>query len=322
METPSSFSEYLNAHDILSLEAIDLDILQMNITKQCNLNCKHCHVEASPSRTEMMSDQILSKCIEVAGHPSISTIDITGGAPEMHPKIMWLIKEMGKHKKRLILRSNLTILLDPKYDHLLNFFAENRVELVGSLPNYSKKRSDLQRGEGVFEKIIEAIKKLNAKGYGQPDSGLVLNLVHNPSGAYLPGSQESLEHEYRRILLRDYQVVFNNLFCLINVPIGRYLEYLKRSDNYHDYMNILKKSFNPSAAKQVMCRTTLSIDTNGFLYDCDFNQVLKVKVDKSLPSNIKEFNYGKLKNRKIQIDDHCFACTAGSGSSCQGSLAE
>lgn len=321
-ENERSFAQQLRQCGAYPLKAIAINTLQMNITRRCNLACKHCHVQAGPHRTEMMSPETISQCIQIAQHPAITTIDITGGAPEMHTEIERLVREMSKLGKRVLVRSNLVILLEPEYSHLIDTFAKNKIELVGSLPDYRAQRSDRQRGSGIYDKIIEAMRQLNKTGYGISDSGLILDLVHNPAGAYLPGSQSALEAEYKRVLNQDHNVLFNSLFCLVNCPIGRYLEYLKNSGNLDDYMQTLRKAFNPQTAQKVMCRTTLSVGWDGKLYDCDFNQIENLSVNSGSPDHIITFNYNLLAKRNIEIRDHCFACTAGAGSSCCGALTE
>ncbi|MBL7106528.1 MAG: arsenosugar biosynthesis radical SAM protein ArsS [Phycisphaerae bacterium] len=320
LDNKDTFAEQLRQCGSYPLKAIAVNTLQMNITRKCNLACKHCHVQAGPHRTEMMSLETVSQCVKVAQHPSITTIDITGGSPEMHPDIDWLVSQMAQSGKRVLVRSNLVILLEPEYSHLIDKFAKNKIEIVGSLPDYRAQRSDRQRGNGIYDKIMEAMRLLNKAGYGRPDSGLLLDLMHNPAGAYLPGSQSALEAEYKRVLSQEHNVFFNTLFCLANCPIGRYLEYLKNSGNLDDYMQTLRKAFNPQTAQKVMCRTTVSVGWDGKLYDCDFNQVENLSVNSGSPDHIFTFNYNLLARRNIEIRDHCFACTAGSGSSCCGSL--
>lgn len=314
------FAQQLRKCGAYPLKATGIDTLQMNITRKCNLTCKHCHVSAGPHRREMMSRDILTQCIKAAEHPSIKTIDITGGAPEMHPDIEWLIKKMSEPGKKILLRSNLVILLNPEYRHLMEIFAANKVELAGSLPDYRARRSDLQRGSGVYDRIMEAMQELNRIGYGVADSGLVLDLVHNPTGDCLPCPQAALETEYRRVLYQEHDVVFNSLICMVNCPIGRYLEYLTNTGNLEDYMRTLRNAFNPQTANKVMCRTTLSVGWDGKLYDCDFNQVENLSVNSGSPTHIGDFKFDLLENRQIEVSDHCFACTAGAGSSCCGSL--
>jgi radical SAM/Cys-rich protein len=268
-----------------------------------------------------MSKEVLTKCLESAAHPNISTIDITGGAPEMHPHLGQFVTDVRKLRKRVIVRSNLVILLEKDFHHYIEIFAENGVELVASVPDPDAIRTDKQRGQGVFEKIVAALRLLNERGYGIDNSGLTLNLVHNPAGAFLAGSQVQLEGEYKRKLQHKYGVVFSHLFCLNNCPTGRFLEYLVNSDNLDDYMHDLTASFNRHAAENVMCRSTLSVGWDGTLYDCDFNQMLSMPIGTGTPLSIFNFNMEHLSKRHIVLDDHCFACTAGSGSSCQGATA-
>lgn len=314
------FSEKLKTSNSYPLYSTDIEILQINVGKQCNMSCKHCHVEAGPARTEVMPKSIFEKCLEIIKNSDIPTIDITGGAPEMNPHLDWFITETAKLKRRLIVRSNLIILLDGNYKHFIKVYTDNKIELVASLPDYRMSKSDKQRGVESFNKTIQVIRDLNERGYGIPGSGLFLNLVHNPVGAYLPGSQSALEFEYKRVLESEYGIKFNTLFCLSNCPVGRYLEFLLRTDNFDDYMSLLVQAFNPVAANNVMCRITLSVGWDGTLYDCDFNQMLELTVNHGVPSHIDHFDMERLRNREIVINNHCFACTAGAGSSCQGSI--
>ena len=273
-----------------------------------------------------MSREIFQKCLDIVKNSNIPTVDITGGAPEMNPNLEWFIKEVTKlshgaaptQKKRLIVRSNLVILLADKFKHFIDLYAENGVEVVASMPHFNQGQTDVQRGDGVFDKLIRVIKLLNEKGYAQEGSKLQLNLVHNPVGSYLPGSQQDLEHEYKTHLKEGYDVTFNNLFAITNMPIGRYLEYLMRSENFEDYMQSLVNSYNPGAVDNVMCRSTISVDWQGTLFDCDFNQMLGMSVNHGTPNHINNFDLNKLDTREIVIANHCYGCTAGTGSSCQG----
>lgn len=300
------------------LSALKLEILQINLGKRCNLACRHCHVEAGASRTETMSREVLAACLEIARSPEITTIDITGGAPEMNSGLEWFLGEAKKLNKRVIVRSNLAILLDPPYTDFIDIYAAGNIEVVTSLPDCRAERTDRQRGAGVFERIIRAIGLLNRKGYGSDGTGLVLDIVHNPVGAYLPGPQEALEAEYKRVLLERHGIIFNNLFCITNIPVGRYLEYLLKSENFSDYMAELCAAYNPAAAMSAMCRTTISVGWDGSLYDCDFNQMLGLPVNHGSPCRIDRFDYEKLRSRRIVTANHCYGCTAGAGSSCQG----
>ena len=302
------------------LQARDVSILQLNVGKRCTLSCKHCHVEAGPDRTEIMSEETFRACLEVQQRHRIPVLDITGGSPELNPHLEWFLDRVAPLSQRIILRSNLQLLDRAEHRHLMDFLAERGVEIVASLPAYTPERTDKQRGPGSFETCVQVIRELNQRGYGQADSGLALNLVHNPVGAFLPASQESLEREYRRRLEGGWGVRFNRLFTLINCPVGRYLDFLVRSGNFEPYMDTLIRSFNPSAVQNLMCRDTLSVAWDGSLYDCDFNQMLDLPVDHRAPSRIQDFDLEALRERRIAVDNHCFSCTAGAGSSCQGAL--
>ena len=298
-----------------------VNIFQVNVGYRCSLTCTHCHVSAGPLRTEVMSRRTMEQCLAIIKSYPVPVIDITGGSPEMHPDIKWFIGECAALGRRVLVRTNGVILLDEDYRSFIEFYAKNKVEVVVSMPHPDLQVTDRQRGEGVFLRLIEAIRQLNAVGYGREGSGLVLDLVHNPAGAFLPGSQASLEDTYRRILGERYGISFNHLFCITNMPIGRYLEYLRRTDNFEDYMATLVKAFNPAALTNVMCRTTLSVAWDGRLYDCDFNQTLGLPTNHGAPDHISAFDMEKLSSREIVTGDHCYGCTAGAGSSCQGETA-
>ncbi len=317
------FKDMLAANDSYPLMATGIEILQINVGKMCNQVCKHCHVDAGPDRKEIMTRQTMQQCLDVlACNPSIKTVDLTGGAPELNPEFRWFVKEIRKLNRQVIVRCNLTIILaNKRFNDLPNFFAEHRVEVVSSLPSYTADRTDKQRGDGVFVDSIKALKMLNDKGYGIAGSGLVLNLVYNPAGAFLPPAQEALEAEYKEALLRDHNIHFNSLFAITNMPISRYLDYLLVSGNYEKYMDKLIVAFNPAAAKSVMCRNTLSVGWDGYLFDCDFNQMLDLKVSCSKSTHLSEFDFNSLDKREIVINEHCFGCTAGAGSSCGGAVA-
>jgi radical SAM/Cys-rich protein len=304
-----------------ALIAERIEILQINVGYRCNLECRHCHVQAGPQRTEMMSRAIMERCLKILRTYSIPTIDITGGSPEMHPDFPSFLQECGLLKRRLLVRSNGVILLEKAYESFISLYAENRAEVVVSLPHMDAQMTNRQRGDGVFPRLIEALCKLNRRGYGQADTGLILNLVHNPGGAYLPGSQAELENHYRKTLKEKYGVSFNHLFCLTNIPIGRFMDYLRKTDNEEDYLTALVNAYNPAALNSVMCRTTLSVAWDGKLYDCDFNQMLGLTTDHGAPDHISAFDLKKLANRRIVVGNHCYGCTAGAGSSCQGEVA-
>ena len=300
-----------------------LEIFQINLGYMCNQTCKHCHVDAGPDRKEIMTKQHLQKCLEIVKQYQIPTIDLTGGAPEMNPHFRWFVEEaVAKGVQEVIVRSNLTIILaNPKYHDLPSFFAKHKLRVISSLPFYQASKTDSQRGDGVFNKSIEALKMLNDVGYGRPDSELKLDLVYNPAGAFLPADQKGLEAEFKRNLKKDHGIDFNALFTITNLPISRFLEYLIASENYEEYMEKLIDSYNPAAVEGLMCRNTLSVDWQGYLYDCDFNQMLEIKVAREAGQHLDDFDLERLSKRDIQLNQHCYGCTAGAGSSCQGTLA-
>lgn len=303
------------------LTARQIEILQVNIGKMCNQVCKHCHVDAGPDRKEIMTKETMKVCVDILRLNNIPIVDITGGAPELNPDFKWFIHEISNLNKHIIVRSNLTILSANGFEDYAEFIAGNKIEIISSLPFYKAGFTDKQRGEGVFDKSIIVIKKLNSLGYGKDNSDLKLNLVYNPVGAYLPASQESLEKEYKKELWNNYQVVFNNLYTITNMPISRFLDYLIASGNYEAYMEKLINAFNPAAALNVMCRNTLSVGWDGYLYDCDFNQMLELRLNHGAPNHIKDFDLNKIEFRRIVTGQHCFGCTAGAGSSCGGATA-
>jgi len=314
------FSDKLDAIGLLPLKPVGVDILQINLGKMCNQTCKHCHVDAGPDRKEIMTKATMQECLIALENSSISTVDLTGGAPEMNPDFRWFVEELTKRNKKIMVRCNLTIILaNPKYNDLPDFFKKHEVEVISSLPYFAARRTDAQRGEGVFEKSIKALKMLNEIGYGKPDSHLKLNLVYNPSGAFLPADQTGLEAEFTNKLKEGYGITFNNLYAITNIPVSRFLEYLVASENYEGYMDKLVNAFNPAAATGVMCRNTISVGWDGNLYDCDFNQMLELKV-KCNSNHIANFNIKELTNRDIIVNQHCYGCTAGAGSSCGGEV--
>jgi radical SAM/Cys-rich protein len=318
------FEEKVAALGFDPLTPTGIGIFQINIGKLCNQTCAHCHVDAGPDRKEeLMSKAHLKKCLQIIGAtPSIHTVDITGGAPEMNPHFRWFVEQLSQMGKKIIGRCNLTIIVaNPKYHDLPEFFARHRVNVVSSLPYFSKSRTDAQRGDGVFEDSIKALKKLNATGYGQIGAGLELDLVYNPSGAFLPGSQVSLEGQFKQQLLRRYGIVFNQLYCITNLPISRFLDYLLQSGNYGDYMQEMVNAFNPTTVPGLMCRNTISVSWDGYLYDCDFNQMLDLKVEPAHTRHLDTFDLDALNSRSILLNQHCYGCTAGAGSSCGGSIA-
>ena len=318
-----NFAAKLSAHQ-LSLDRLPLETLQLNVTRLCNQACRHCHVDASPKRTEQMGRTVVDRCLELLARlDSLTTVDITGGAPELNPHFEYLVREARKLNKRVIVRHNLTVTFDgnpvtgASLDHLPEFFARNGVEVVSSLPYYQAYFTDKQRGRGVFEKSVESIRRLNQVGYGQDETGLVLNLVMNPVGPYLPPEQGSLEAEYKKALWKEHELRFNSLFVITNMPIHRFKQSLQRLGSYEPYMNRLVNAFNPQAAEGVMCRSLISVDYNGRLFDCDFNQMLDRQVGEGgQPLTVFDLEPDSLP--PILFDAHCFGCTAGAGSSCGG----
>ena len=315
------FEQALAESGLDPLTATGISVFQINVGKLCNQTCRHCHVDAGPDRREMMSRETAELCLRALEQTDIPVVDITGGAPELNPNFRWLVeraKGLGRH---VMDRSNLTVLLLPSQAGLAEFLAGRDVEIVASLPYYQGAETDAQRGDGVFAKSIEALRKLNALGYGDLANGLKLNLVYNPVGAYLPPPQASIEADLRRELERRHGVRFNSLYTITNMPVSRFLEYLLRSGNYERYMEKLVSAYNPAAAAGVMCRYMLSVGWDGTLYDCDFNQMLDLPVSFGAPRHIRDFNKEWLDRRRIVTGPHCYGCTAGSGSSCTGAVA-
>lgn len=314
-----SFAEKLTEAGMPYLKPVGIDVFQVNVGKMCNQICKHCHVDAGPDRKEIMTRETMLQILDAVANSNATTVDLTGGAPEMNPEFRWFVEELDKLGKQIIVRCNLTIILaNPKYHDLPEFYREHRINVVSSLPSFTAKRTNAQRGDGVFERSIEALKMLNAVGYGKEGTGLKLDLVYNPAGAYLPDDQDVLKSEFKAKLSADYGIVFNDLFAITNLPVSRFLDYLIRTENYEEYMSELVNAFNPMAAEGVMCRNMISIGWDGFLYDCDFNQMLELKLNNGAPDHIRNFDSKKIENREIIINQHCFGCTAGAGSSCGG----
>ncbi len=313
------FQQRLENIGLYPLKPTGIEIFQVNVGKMCNQTCRHCHVDAGPDRTEIMTQQTMQQCLDVLqANPFLKSVDITGGTPEMNPHFHWFIEEIKKINRHVMVRCNLTIILaNKKYYGLPLFYKQYNVEVICSLPFYSQDRTDRQRGDGVFDKSIKALQMLNEVGYGKEDTGLLLNLVYNPAGAFLPPSQTALEKEYKEVLKERYGIVFNKLYVITNMPISRYLDYLLSSGNYERYMEKLVNAFNPSAAANVMCRNTISVGWDGYLYDCDFNQMLELKAN-SASKHISQFNLQQLNNREIILGQHCYGCTAGAGSGCGG----
>jgi radical SAM/Cys-rich protein len=316
-----SFRSAVESAGLYPLRATGLEILQLNVGRKCNQTCRHCHVDAGPDRTEMMPDAVVDRCLEIIRTSGIPTVDITGGAPELHPRWRELITTARAAGREVIDRCNLTITLLPNYAYLPGFLAEHGVHVIASLPHFRQKGTDTQRGDGVYEESVVALQRLNALGYGRPGTGLVLDLVTNPVGTFLPGNQTSLEAEWRRQLLRLHGIEFNSLYTITNMPIARFLEFLEESGQTREYLERLANAFNPAAAAGVMCRNTLSVAWDGTLHDCDFNQMLDLPVAPTVPRTIFDFDVDALGSREIVLGPHCFGCTAGAGSSCGGATA-
>ena len=317
-----TFKEKVKASNLEAVRPIALEILQINVGYMCNQVCAHCHVDAGPDRKEIMTHETMEQILAVLQVNKIKTVDLTGGAPEMHPEFRWFVEEIRKTSvEEIIVRSNLTIILaNKKYHDLPEFFAKHKVHVISSLPFYKRGKTDKQRGDGVFDASIKALQMLNKAGFGIPNGSLELDLVYNPSGAFLPGDQKALELDFKKALKEDFDIEFNQLFSITNLPISRFLDYLLASENYEEYMYSLVEAFNPMAVENVMCTNTISVSWEGFLFDCDFNQMLGLKVDASA-THISEFNTDILSDRNIRLSQHCYGCSAGAGSSCQGSIA-
>ncbi|HEX7955940.1 MAG TPA: arsenosugar biosynthesis radical SAM (seleno)protein ArsS [Pyrinomonadaceae bacterium] len=315
----AGFDEKLAAHG-LSLRAAAVETLQVNVGKLCNQACKHCHVDAGPKRTEIMTAETAGQVLEALKRFRIPTLDITGGAPELNPSFRRLVAEARRAGAHVIVRHNLTVMFEPGQEDLPDFFREHGVEVVSSLPYFLEQQTDAQRGRGVFEKSVEALRRLNAAGYGR-GGGLTLNLVYNPVGAFLPPAQGAIERDFKRELSTRHGVTFDHLYTITNMPIRRFLEYLRRSGNEERYMRKLVEAFNPATVEGLMCRTLVSVDWTGRLYDCDFNQMLELGVAHGLPQTVADFDPARLAARPVVTGAHCFGCTAGAGSSCGGAVA-
>lgn len=315
--------------DFPEIRRAELHTLQVNLGYLCNLSCTHCHVAAGPTRTELMDRETVDTLLAFIDDQNIQTLDLTGGAPEMNPEFRYLVTEARKRNINVIDRCNLTILLEPGYEGLIDFLAENKVEVVASMPCYNEENVDKQRGKGVYDGSIDALQKLNAKGYGKHKSDLVLNLVYNPGGAFLPPPQVQLEQDYKRELFDRFDIEFNQLFTITNMPISRFGSVLLSKGEFYDYISLLKSAYSEDNLESVMCRNLISIDWQGYVYDCDFNQMLEMPL--AVPSNasklrssdkvhISDLLRQSLTGEKIVVANHCYGCTAGQGSSCGGSL--
>lgn len=317
-----AFEGKLKQAGLFPLKPTGIEIFQVNVGKMCNQTCKHCHVDAGPDRKEIMTRETMQQCLEILAAHDIPVVDITGGAPEMNPDFRWFVEECSKLGKKIMVRCNLTIIIaNPKYRDLPEFYRRHKVEVVSSLPFYNADRTDRQRGKGVFEGSVQALHMLNEAGYGQEESGLMLNLVYNPAGAFLPATQVSLEKQFKKALLDEFGIRFNHLYAITNMPVSRFLDFLLQSGNYEAYMEKLVHSFNAQAAAGVMCRNTISVSWDGYLYDCDFNQMLELQVSAPSSRHISQFDLQALNGRDIVLNQHCYGCTAGAGSSCGGATA-
>jgi radical SAM/Cys-rich protein len=327
-----SFEEKLAQHG-LDLSPLGVETLQVNVTRLCNQACHHCHVDASPKRTEQMSRATVDRCLEIlARNAAITKLDITGGAPELNPHFDYFVEAARALGKHVMVRHNLTVTIDGNPQtgeskrHLPEYFARHRVEIISSLPYFQEFFTDKQRGAGVFKKSVESLRLLNEQGYGKTDGaqgfGLTLNLVYNPVGAFLPASQEGLERQFKKELEAKYGVVFNSLFTIANMPINRFKKDLERLGGYEEYLARLAQAFNPAAARGVMCRSLISVGHDGRLYDCDFNQMLDLNLSEESGGTVFDFDLDKLLNRRIIFGQHCYGCAAGAGSSCGGATAK
>lgn len=310
----TAFLEKLQTAGLSSLGAREISILQVNLGYRCNMACKHCHAEAGPARTEEMDDVTARHVLRILGEGAIRTLDLTGGAPELNPHFRRILRESASMGIRTVVRSNLTVLFEEGMTDLPEMFAATGAEVVASVPYYTEDTVDRVRGKGTFCRSLQALKLLNSLGYGMDSSGLVLNLVYNPPGAYLAPPQKNLEEEYRKILAERHGIHFNNLYTFTNMPIGRFRHFLVRSGNLGRYQSSLVNAFNAGTLDGLMCRHLVSVSWNGSLHDCDFNQILGIPLAKDCPQRIEEFDYSRLSERKIVVGDHCFGCTAGQGS--------
>lgn len=317
---PRTFEAALASSDLLPLRPTSIGVLQINVGRRCNQTCKHCHVDAGPDRKEVMPRPVIEAVLAFLARHRIPKFDITGGAPELHPDFRELVARGAATGAHVMHRCNLTAILLPNYADIPALLATHRVEVIASLPYFQARETDAQRGEGVFEESIEGIRRLNALGYGR-GTGLALNLVANPVGTFLPGNQADLETMWKRELKTRFDLDFDNLYTITNMPISRYLEFLDERGKTLDYMTRLVNAYNPSAAASVMCRDTLSVGYDGRLYDCDFNQMLELPLDLEAPQSIFDATLEALESRTIAVGPHCFGCTAGAGSSCGGAVA-
>ncbi len=312
------FERALARHD-LQLARGKTRVLQLNIGKKCNQTCAHCHVGAGPARREMMTRETMTRVLAWLQETDISVVDITGGAPELNPDFRWLVREIKSLNRHIMDRCNLTVLFEPNQEDLAEFLAQNEVEIVASLPCYGEENVDAQRGDGVFEKSIAALQKMNALGYGHHKK-LPLHLIYNPLGAHLPPAQSALEADYKRELRQNFGIEFNSLFALANLPIARFAAHLRRENALEPYLNLLENAFNPATIEGLMCRDTINVGWRGEVYDCDFNGMLNLQWQNEELDFLWNTDPQKMKGRAIATGKHCFGCTAGAGSSCSGAL--
>ena len=321
-----SFADRLRQEGGLPLKRADLRTIQINLGKLCNQACRHCHVDAGPKRTEIMQPRTAALALALTRAAKARTVDLTGGAPELNPSFRFLVEQNHQDGRHVLDRCNLTVLFEPGQEDLAEFLAEHQVEIVASLPCYAEENVTAQRGQGVYEKSIQALRQLNALGYGRTGSGLVLNLVYNPVGPHLPPPQKNLKAEYKRELGDRFGLTFNSLLTITNMPIARFAHSLERDGKLAEYMELLAQAFNPATLESLMCRHLVSISWDGYLYDCDFNQMLELRLGNGPPLRLGEYSAAslvrQLMGRDIRLDSHCYGCTAGAGSSCGGALAE
>jgi radical SAM/Cys-rich protein len=320
--TTADFEEMLRGAGWNALTPAALEIFQINLGKLCNMTCRHCHVDAGPDRSDaMMTRETVDACLRALDQTSAHTVDITGGAPELHPEFRYLVDEAHKRGKHVIDRCNLSVLLLARNAGLAEWLGDRGVEIVASLPHYRQRNTDVQRGDGAFEKSIAALRLLNAAGYGQGDPHRMLSLMTNPAGAFLAAPQASIEKEWKTALQRNFGITFDRLLALNNMPISRFLEWLIESGNLDSYMSRLTDNFNPAAISGVMCRNTISVSWDGRLFDCDFNQMLDLDAVTDVRMTIETFDVAAWQQRSVVTRAHCFGCTAGAGSSCGGATA-
>lgn len=317
---PRTFEAALASSGLLPLRPRRIEILQINLGKRCNQTCRHCHVDAGPDRSEVMPREVVAACLDFLGRAHIPTLDITGGAPELHPAFREIVARAAHGGAHVMHRCNLTAILLPNYADIPALLAKHRVEVIASLPYFQARETDTQRGAGVFDESVEGLHRLNALGYGR-GTGLELNLVANPVGTFLPGNQRELEALWKSELRRRHGIEFDHLYTITNMPISRFLEFLEEKGRTDEYLSRLANAYNAGAAAGVMCRNTLSVAWDGALYDCDFNQMLELPVHAAAPQTIFDADRALLEGREIAVGPHCFGCTAGAGSSCGGAVA-